>query len=91
VCEARTFSTRLALDQDADSAGACSVAETEAMTRENDRRSDSPATPETPPTLDIATLEAAAESLSRSGDLPNAVALWAIALRLRMGATDAVT
>jgi hypothetical protein len=32
---------------------------------------------------DIALLENAAESLSRAGDLANAVALWALALRVR--------
>jgi hypothetical protein len=34
---------------------------------------------------DIGTLETAAESLSRAGDLTNAVALWALALRVRHG------
>lgn len=45
--------------------------------------SDSPATLDVPPTPDIAALESAAESLSRSGDLVNAIALWSIILRLR--------
>ena len=34
---------------------------------------------------DIETLEKAAESLSRAGDFTNAVALWALALRVRHG------
>jgi hypothetical protein len=34
---------------------------------------------------DIPTLEKAAESLVRSGDFTNAVALWALALRVRHG------
>jgi hypothetical protein len=34
---------------------------------------------------DIPTLEKAAESLSRAGDFTNAVALWALALRVRHG------
>ncbi len=42
-----------------------------------------------PPTPDIAALETAAESLVRFGDFRNAVALWAIALRLRMEANHA--
>lgn len=37
-----------------------------------------------PPTVDIATLEAAAEALARHGELAHAVAVWAIVLRLRM-------
>ena len=53
------------------------------MNRENDRRSLSNATLEVAPTPDIAALETAAESLMRFGDIPNAIALWAIALRLR--------
>ena len=48
------------------------------------RRSN--ATLEVPPTPEIAALETAAESLIRFGDIANAVALWAIALRLRMEA-----
>jgi hypothetical protein len=32
---------------------------------------------------DVLALEKAAESLVRSGDIPNAVALWALALRVR--------
>ena len=59
------------------------------MNRENDRRSDPAATLDVPPTPDIAALEAAAESLTRFGDLQNAIALWGIALRLRLEATDA--
>ncbi len=47
----------------------------------------SPATLDVPPTPDIATLETAADALVRFGDFRNAVALWAIALRLRMEAT----
>ncbi len=35
---------------------------------------------------DIPTLEKAAESLVRAGDFTNAVALWALALRVRHGA-----
>jgi hypothetical protein len=35
---------------------------------------------------DVPTLEKAAESLARSGDFTNAVALWALALRVRHGA-----
>jgi hypothetical protein len=34
---------------------------------------------------DISTLEKAAESLARQGDFTNAVALWALALRVRHG------
>ncbi len=34
-------------------------------------------------TSDISTLEKAAESLARQGDFTNAVALWALALRVR--------
>ena len=34
---------------------------------------------------DIPTLEKAAESLARQGDFTNAVALWALALRVRHG------
>jgi hypothetical protein len=34
---------------------------------------------------DIPTLEKAAESLVRAGDFTNAVALWALALRVRHG------
>jgi hypothetical protein len=34
---------------------------------------------------DIPTLERAAESLTRAGDFTNAVALWALALRVRHG------
>ena len=36
-------------------------------------------------TTDIETLEKAAESLARQGDFTNAVALWALALRVRHG------
>ena len=36
-------------------------------------------------TSDIPTLEKAAESLARQGDFTNAVALWALALRVRHG------
>jgi hypothetical protein len=61
------------------------------MRRENDRRSDSKALLDVPPSPDIAALEAAAESLIRFGDVRNATALWAIALRLRMEANRAVT
>lgn len=53
------------------------------MNRQNDRRNAPDATLDVPPSLDIATLEAAAESLLRHGDIPNAIALWALALRLR--------
>jgi hypothetical protein len=35
---------------------------------------------------DVPTLEKAAESLARAGDFTNAVALWALALRVRHGA-----
>lgn len=35
------------------------------------------------PTPDIIALEKAAESLTRHGDIQNAIALWAIVLRLR--------
>ena len=49
--------------------------------RRAERRSN--ATLEVAPTPDIAALETAAESLMRFGDIPNAIALWAIALRLR--------
>ena len=35
--------------------------------------------------LDVPTLERAADSLVRSGDFTNAVALWALALRVRRG------
>ena len=42
-----------------------------------------------PPTPDIAALEAAAETLTRFGDLANAIALWAIILRMRGEMTDA--
>jgi len=53
---------------------------------------DSKTALDVPPTPDIAALETAAESLLRHGDFSNAVALWAIALRLRMEANrDAVT
>lgn len=53
------------------------------MNRENDRRSDSKAVLGVAPSPDIAVLETAAESLTRLGDIPNAIALWALALRLR--------
>lgn len=53
------------------------------MRRQSDRRSDSPATLDVAPSPDIAALEAAAESLTRFGDVRNAIALWSIALRLR--------
>ena len=36
-----------------------------------------------PPSLEIATLETAADSLMRLGDPGNAVALWAMALKMR--------
>ena len=54
------------------------------MNRENRDRSDSKALLEVAPSPDIAALEAAAESLTRFGDVRNAIALWTIALRLRM-------
>lgn len=53
------------------------------MNRENDRRAAPNALLDVPPTPDIATLEAAAESLSRHGDLLNATAVWAVILRMR--------
>ena len=49
--------------------------------RRAERRSN--ALLDVPPTPDIATIEAAAESLIRLGDVRNAIALYAIALRLR--------
>ena len=58
------------------------------MRRDNDRRSDSQAVLGVAPSPDIATLEIAAESLTRLGDIPNAIALWAMALRLRQEVSD---
>ena len=58
------------------------------MNRDNDRRSDSQAVLGVAPSPDIATLEIAAESLTRLGDIPNAIALWAMALRLRQEVSD---
>lgn len=46
--------------------------------------SDSETALDVPPTVDIATLEAAAEALARHGEIGHAVAVWAIVLRLRM-------
>jgi hypothetical protein len=40
---------------------------------------------------DIPTLENAADALSRAGELKHAVALWAIALRIREETRHAVT
>lgn len=40
---------------------------------------------------DIPALEEAAESLTRLGDLRNAIALWALALRVRQGVGDATS
>lgn len=57
-------------------------------TRDRRAESDSPALLEVPPTPDIAALETAADALTRFGDVANAVALWAIALRLRMEASE---
>jgi hypothetical protein len=55
------------------------------------RRTDTASAPETLPNgwggcylaSDIPTLEAAAESLTRAGEIQHAVKLWAIALRIR--------
>lgn len=52
-----------------------------------DRRADVPVL-DVPPSPDVAALELAAESLTRLGDIPNAIALWSMALRLRQEARD---
>lgn len=63
-------------------------AEWRRRTAERDALRHSAALLDVPPTPDIATLETAADALARVGDFRNAVALWAIALRLRMEANE---
>ena len=47
------------------------------------RRTDSDAIPAAYRAEDITTLEGAADALSRAGEVRHAIALWAIALRIR--------
>lgn len=60
-------------------------------TSASDRRSDSQGRRASEPTPDIIALETAAEALARFGDISNAIALWAIVLRLRQEAKCPVT